>query len=65
VEGSVYAHGTTRLNLAQNDLTAFVDPPDAALMFGYRALEVGDPFEKSFVVWMATLRRRAGGWASH
>ncbi len=49
VEGSVYAHGTTRLNLAQNDLTAFVDPPDAGLMFGYRALR---PELKSTSEWL-------------
>ena len=58
--GCVFAHGSTRLNLAAGDLTAFVDPPDAALMFGFRALADGDGFDKSFAVWMATLRRRAG-----
>lgn len=57
--GSVFAHGSTRLNLAPGDLTAFVDPVDAALMFGFRALTAGDEFDKSFAVWMATLRRRA------
>jgi hypothetical protein len=60
VNGVTFAHGTTRLNLAKNDLEMFVDPPDAALMFGFRALDVTDPFEKSFPVWMATMRRRGG-----
>jgi hypothetical protein len=58
--GLTFAHGTTRLNLGKNDLETFVDPPDAALIFGFRALEAGDPFEKSFPVWMATMRRRGG-----
>jgi hypothetical protein len=58
--GNVFAHGSARLNLAPSDLATFVDPPDAALMFGFRALEAGDPFEKSFPVWMATLRRQKG-----
>lgn len=58
--GRTFAHGTTRLNLGEADLAAFVDPPDAALMFGFRGLEPGATFEKSFAVWMATMRRRAG-----
>lgn len=36
----------------------FVKPIDAALVMGYRATEAGESFEDSFVVWMATLRRR-------
>jgi large subunit ribosomal protein L7/L12 len=58
--GTVFAHGSTRLNLAPADLRTFVDPPDAALCFGFRALTAGDDFDKSFAVWMATLRRRGG-----
>jgi len=58
--GRTFVHGTSRLNIAANDLTAFVDPPDAALAFGFRALDPQDPFEKSFPVWMLTLRRRQG-----
>lgn len=58
--GTVFAHGSTRLNLAASDLTAFVDPPDAALVFGFRAMSPDDGFDKSFAVWMATLRRREG-----
>ena len=59
VNGNVFQHGISRLNLAPDDLTTFVDPPDAALFFGFRSLDEGDPFEASVVVWMATLRRRA------
>lgn len=58
--GNVFAHGSVRMNVAPGDLTTFVEPPDAALMFGFRALEAGDTFEKAFAVWMATLRRRGG-----
>lgn len=53
-----FVHGTSRMNLADADLAAFVDPPDAAFALGFRALDPGDPFEKSFPVWMATMRRR-------
>jgi hypothetical protein len=60
VNGNCFAHGISRLNLSATDLTTFVDAPDAALMFGFRALEAGDPFEESVVIWFATLRRRAG-----
>lgn len=56
--GRTFAHGMTRLNLAPADLEMFVDPPDAAMMFGFRALEPGEGFEKSFAIWMVTLRRR-------
>lgn len=59
VEGNVFVHGTTRLNLAPADLAAFVDPPDADLVFGLRGLEPGDTIDVAFPVWMATLRRRA------
>ena len=58
--GIVFAHGSTRLNLAASDLATFVDPPDAALVFAFRAMNEGDSFEQSFAVWMATLRRREG-----
>lgn len=58
--GRTFVHGTSRLNLAPNDLATFVDPPDAALAFGFRALDATDAFDKSFPVWMATLRRRDG-----
>jgi hypothetical protein len=58
--GRTFAHGTTRLHLASADLTTFVDPADAALLFGFRALTPGDPFEEMFAIWMATLRRRGG-----
>ncbi len=54
----VFAHGISRLNLDVNDVEAFVRPEDAALMFGHRAMEDGGTFEDSFVVWMATMRRR-------
>jgi hypothetical protein len=60
VNGVTFAHGTTRLNLQKNDLDMFADPKDAALFFGFRALEANDPFEQSFPVWMATMRRRGG-----
>lgn len=56
--GVTFVHATSRLNIAPADLAAFVDPPDAAIAFGFRALTAGDPFEKSFPVWMATFRRR-------
>jgi hypothetical protein len=56
--GHVLAHGMTRLTLAAPDLATFVDPPDAALAFGFRALNPEDTFETSYPVWMATLRRR-------
>lgn len=56
--GTVFAHGSTRLNLAASDLTAFVDPPDAALVFAFRAMTPGGGFDESFAVWMATMRRR-------
>lgn len=59
VDGRTFVHGTSRLNLSPEDLAAFVDPPDAVLAFGFRALTPGDPFEKSFPVWMATLRRES------
>ena len=58
VDGNVFVHGNTRLNLTASDLEAFVDPPDAALVFALRALEPGDGIDDSFPVWMATLRRR-------
>jgi hypothetical protein len=60
LEGTTFVHGTTRMNLTSADVAAFVDPTDAALMFGFRALDPGDTFENSFPVWMATLNRRAG-----
>jgi hypothetical protein len=56
--GRTFVHGTSRMNITDADLAAFVDPPDAALVLGFRSLDPGDPFEKSFPVWMATLRRR-------
>lgn len=58
--GRTFVHGTNRLNIAPGDLSVFVDPPDAALALGFRALDAGDTFDKSFPVWMATLRRRDG-----
>jgi len=58
--GRTFAHGVTRLNLSASDLSTFVDPPDAALMFGFKAFEPGDGFDKAFAVWMVTLRRRGG-----
>jgi hypothetical protein len=58
--GRTFVHGTSRLNLTAGDIAAFVEPRDASLAFGFRALDAGDPFEKSFPVWMATLRRRQG-----
>ena len=61
--GRTFVHGTSRLNIAPEDLAAFVDPPDAALVFGFRALDPGDGFDKSFPVWMVTVRRRAGNEA--
>ena len=61
VEGNVYVHGNHRLNLTASDLATFVEPADASLMFGFRALADGDPFEQSVPVWMATMRRRADG----
>ncbi len=61
--GCTFVHGTSRLNIAAADLTMFVDPPDAALVLGFRALEPSDPFEQSFPVWMATMRRRDGDGA--
>jgi len=61
VDGSVFVHGNARLNLTASDIAAFVDAPDAALVFGLRAFEAGDPVDAAFPVWMATLRRRAEG----
>lgn len=58
--GATLVHGASRLNIAPADLTAFVDPADAALAFGFRSLDPDDTFDKSFPVWMATVRRRAG-----
>src|SRR5262245_58098816 len=61
VDGTVFAHGSARLNLSASDIAAFVDPPDAALAFGLRAFEAGDGIDAAFPVWMATMRRRADG----
>lgn len=58
--GRTFVHGSARLNIAEPDLAAFVDPPDAELALGFRALADGDPFERSFPVWMATFRRWEG-----
>ncbi len=58
--GATLVHGTSRLNIAPADLTAFVDPADAALVCGFQSLAPGDTFDESFPVWMATMRRRAG-----
>jgi tetratricopeptide (TPR) repeat protein len=55
--GNTFLHGTSRLAVAEDDLAAFVDSPGAVLAFGFRALTPGDPFEKSFPVWMACIRR--------
>ncbi len=60
LQGQTFVHGIARLNLSATDIDAFVRPADAALIFGFRALEEGDPFEQSVAVWMATLRRRGG-----
>lgn len=61
--GNTFVHGTSRLAIAEEDLAAFVDPQDAVLAFGFRALTPGDPFERSFPVWMACLRRESGNVA--
>src|SRR4051812_16355021 len=58
--GHTFVHGSARLNLSAADLTTFVDPADAALLFGFRALDPNDGFDNSWPVWMATLRRRGG-----
>lgn len=61
VDDTVFVHANTRLNLTRDDLATFVDPPDAAMMIGFRALEPGAAFADSFPVWMATMRRRGDG----
>jgi hypothetical protein len=58
VDGTVLVHGNARLNLTAADIAAFVDPPDAALVFGLRALPPDTAIDDGFPVWMATLRRR-------
>jgi hypothetical protein len=58
VEDTVFVHGNARLNLTRDDLAAFVDPADAALMIGFRGLDATATFADSFPVWMATMRRR-------
>ena len=58
--GRVFVQGLARLNLSAFDLRTFVEPADAALVFGFRTLEDNDSVEKGWPVWMATLRRRSG-----
>jgi hypothetical protein len=59
-DGRVYVHGIARMSVSAFDIKTFVEPTDAALVFGFRTMTPEEAIEKGIPVWMATLRRRAG-----
>jgi hypothetical protein len=58
--GRVYVHGIARMNVSPFDLKTFVEPRDAALVYGFRTLTPEQAIEKGIPVWSLTIRRRAG-----
>lgn len=58
--GRVFVHGVARMSLSPADIKTFVEPADAALVFGFRMLTPEEAAEKGIPVWMITLRRRVG-----
>jgi hypothetical protein len=59
-DGRVYEHGIARMNVSPFDVKTFIEPTDAALVFGFRTLTPEQAVEQGLPVWMVTLRRRAG-----
>lgn len=58
--GRVYVHGIARMNVSPFDIKTFIEPTDAALVFGFRTLTPEEAVEKGLPVWMVTIRRRMG-----
>ena len=58
VDGTVFVHNISRINMPPSDARMFVDPPDAAIMCSFRALEPDQSFAESFVASVAFMRRR-------
>lgn len=59
-DGRVFVHGIARMDLSAAHVKAFIDPANAAIMFGFRMLTPEEAAEKGVPIWMATLRKRVG-----
>lgn len=59
-DGRVFEHGIARMNLRPEDVKKFVEPANAAIVFGFRMLTPEEAAEKGVPIWMVTLRKRVG-----
>ena len=59
-DGRVFVHGIARMDLSAAHVRKFVEPANAAIVFGFRLLTPQEAAEYGVPIWMVTLRKRIG-----